>query len=169
MHMYAVCEAALELARAWGASPEEAALAALFHDVCRHVAEPPDAAALDALGLPLEPPEDVVPSLWHAGAAVLWMRDRGIENRRVWEAIRYHTTGRPGMTTLDAVLFVADRISADRTSQEAEALRRRAPPRGHLGVREAVREVLALKIRSVEARGGMLHPRTRAALADVDS
>ena len=47
----------------------------------------------------------------------------GVDDPAVLDAIRYHTTGRAGMTLLDKVLYIADFVSADRTYDGVDALR----------------------------------------------
>lgn len=41
-------------------------------------------------------------------------------------AVRYHTTGRAGMSLLEKVLFIADFTSADRDYKDVDVMRRLA-------------------------------------------
>lgn len=166
-HLFAVQEATLPLALAWGADPAEATIAALFHDIERDTTTPPFAAALADLGLPYDDGEAEIPVLWHAPAAALYLARANLANPRILAAVRYHTTGRPGMSSLEIAILVGDRVSKDRAGREAEALRALLPPAGRLGPREAARKVLEAKIAKIRASGRAPLARTLAALADV--
>jgi len=53
--------------------------------------------------------------LWHAPAgAYLVEQEAGIADAEILDAIRYHTSGRPGMTLLEKVIYLADYIEPGR-------------------------------------------------------
>ncbi len=92
-HTLGVAETAEKLARRYGASPEAARLAGLLHDCGKEVS--------DALG--------------HAEAgAKLAEQVYGVSDPEILSAIRCHTTGKPAMTLLEKILFVADYIEPGR-------------------------------------------------------
>ena len=65
--------------------------------------------------------------VWHgAAAAILAQTQYGVDDGEILSAIRCHTTGRPGMTKLDKIIYLADMASYERTYPEAEQLRRHA-------------------------------------------
>ena len=41
-------------------------------------------------------------------------REYGVEDEEILEAIRWHTTGKPDMTVLDKIIFIADYIEPNR-------------------------------------------------------
>ena len=53
-------------------------------------------------------------------------RKLGITDREILDAVRYHTTGRAGMTLLDKVLFIADFTSEERDYDGVEKMRQAA-------------------------------------------
>ena len=61
-----------------------------------------------------------------AAAAILAQTQYGVDDGEILSAIRCHTTGRPGMTKLDKIIYLADMASYERTYPEAEQLRRHA-------------------------------------------
>ena len=72
-------------------------------------------------------PERESPKLLHGPvAAELARRELGVEDTEVLDAIREHTTGRPGMGPLSLVLYVADKIEPARDYPSVENLRRLA-------------------------------------------
>lgn len=66
------------------------------------------------------------PSLIHAKLGVYIARDKyGIKDRDILDAIRWHTTGKGDMTTLEKIVFIADYIEPGRTKQKNLALIRK--------------------------------------------
>jgi len=92
-HCLGVMHMAMLLADAYRNVPlEKARLAGLLHDCGRA-----DGAPNNALG--------------HAPAGAQKARkDFGVTDEEVLSAIRWHTTGRPGMTELEKIIYVADYI-----------------------------------------------------------
>jgi nicotinate-nucleotide adenylyltransferase len=100
-HTQGVVKLAKELALRWGADPEKAEIAAWFHDCCR--------------------PEG---NLEHGPAAARLLQKRyGVDDEDILNAIRYHTTGRPGMSLLEMVLKTADQLEEGRTYPGVEEMR----------------------------------------------
>ena len=55
------------------------------------------------------------PSLLHGPVAAVWAeKELGITDRSILDAIRYHTTGRAGMSRLEMVVYLADLIEPGR-------------------------------------------------------
>src|SRR5699024_3254928 len=53
--------------------------------------------------------------LWHAPVGALLVKNEiGIEDEDILQAISSHTTGRPGMTKLEKVIFLADYTEPNR-------------------------------------------------------
>ena len=160
-HTLRVADTAESLARAHGIDPGRARLAALLHDAAR---ERPSGEFLDlALGwnLPVGEPERESPKLLHGPvAAELARRELGVEDAEVLDAVREHTTGRPGMGPLSLVLYVADKIEPARDYPSVENLRRLARE----DLRGAAAESLRRSVAHNEQRGRPTHPASLAAL-----
>ena len=164
-HTCNVKEAAVELAQRYGADPEKAALAALLHDA---VKERPKAELLQILrgnaiiaGNAAESPAPV----WHGPcAAILAKTQWGVDDPEGLDAIRYHTTGRAGMTKRDKILYLADMISAERDYPEVGELRALAGENLDAAVLQAVR----YNIRWMEECGKTIDPLSREALEDLE-
>ena len=101
------------------------AAAALLHDLTKEYDEPTQKDLLQAAGVTLRPDEQA-PGIWHAMTAPFVIR-RDFPDFAVPEllsAVRWHTTGRAGMTLPDALLFLADMTEPGRTFAGCVALRR---------------------------------------------
>ena len=106
-HTLGVMETAVILANRFGADPEKADLAAILHDVAKYWPVDRMAELMRANGLD---PEllDEDKELWHAPVgAFVAVREYGVRDADVLNAIRYHTSGRTGMSKLEMVVCLA--------------------------------------------------------------
>lgn len=63
-------------------------------------------------------------TLWHSILGAKFVKDRlGIDDNDIINAIRYHTSGRANMSTLEMIVFLADIISFDRRHPDVETVR----------------------------------------------
>lgn len=160
-HTLRVAETAEDLARAHGVDPERARLAALLHDAARERSSEEFLGLAEDLGLGVGEPERESPKLLHGPvAAELARRELGVEDGEVLDAVREHTTGRPGMGSLSLVLYVADKIEPARDYPSVENLRRMA----RQDLRAAAAESLRRSIAHNEERGRPTHPASIEAL-----
>ncbi|MBO8177601.1 MAG: bis(5'-nucleosyl)-tetraphosphatase (symmetrical) YqeK [Bacillus sp. (in: Bacteria)] len=122
-HTLGVMETAIQLAERYGADVKKAELAAIFHDYAkfRNKEEMKQIIInqqMDARLLQFHH------ELWHAPVgAYLVQQEVGITDEEVLSAIRYHTTGRVGMTLLEKVVYLADYIEPGRRFPGVEEAR----------------------------------------------
>lgn len=125
VHTEGVRKTAVMLAEKYGADPEKAELAALFHDMYRGVSE--DVLNYYVKHLDLDKKYLNNCNLAHGKiAAIIMKRDYGIEDEDIINAVSYHTTGRPGMTLLEKIIYIADAIEPSRNYPGVESLRETA-------------------------------------------
>jgi predicted HD superfamily hydrolase involved in NAD metabolism len=165
-HTLRVAETAADLARVHGLDEERARLSALIHDAARE-SEPGEFLRLaEEWNLPVEEPERQSPKLLHGPvAAELARRELGVRDEEVLEAVRAHTTAKPGMGPLSLTLYVADKIEPARDYPSVERLRKLAREDLHAATTEALRRAIAHN----EGRGKDVHPSSRAALEWLES
>jgi len=113
-HTQGVMETAVKLAKQYGADPVKADLAAILHDVAKYW----PIEKLRGILTDHQLSNDLLlynKQLWHAEVgAFVASHDFGIHDMEVLDAIRYHTSGRIGMTLLDKVVCLADYIEPGR-------------------------------------------------------
>lgn len=100
-------------------------LAAICHDMMRDA----DLGVLNALMREAGMPEHYIDNknLAHGKAAAMVMeREFGITDSEILSAVTYHTTGRPGMTDLEKIVYLADAIEPARTYAAVEDIREAA-------------------------------------------
>ena len=160
-HTLRVADTAAELARIHGLDEDRARLSALIHDAAREV-EPGEFLRLaEEWNLPVGEPERQSPKLLHGPvAAELARRELGVEDEGVLEAVRAHTTARPGMEPLALALYVADKIEPARDYPSVERLRLLAREDLRMAAAESLRRAIDYN----EGRGKDVHPSSRAAL-----
>ena len=160
-HTLGVVSAAREMARRFGEDEEKAALAALLHDCakCMPLGQMQKAAKDEAV----DPMMRESKALMHAVAGRCVARDQyGVEDEDVLSAIRWHTTGRAGMTRLEKIVYLADMIEPGRrTYPGLEALRVLCRQDLDLAMHQALR----MSVDHVHDQSKPLHPDTLAALA----
>jgi predicted HD superfamily hydrolase involved in NAD metabolism len=114
IHTIGVMETAIELAKRYGADTKKAELAAIFHDYAKF--RPKE--EMRQIIIDQNMPQDLLvhnTELWHAPVgAYLVEKEAGVTDSEVLDAIRYHTSGRPNMTILEKIVYVADYIEPGR-------------------------------------------------------
>lgn len=122
-HTVGVMQSAKVLALTYGADPDKAELAGLLHDYCKYWPAERQRLVILESDLSNELLNYDKP-LWHApvGAYVV-SQEFKITDEEVLDAIRYHTSGRVGMTLLEKIICVADYIEPGRVYPEVETIR----------------------------------------------
>ena len=114
-HTLGVEYTAAALAMAHGESVEKAVLAGLLHDCAKGIDDDKKISLCEKYGLPVSDIERGNPGLLHAKlGAYLAEHEYEVTDKDILGAIEWHTTGRPGMTTLEKIVFVADYIEPNR-------------------------------------------------------
>ena len=99
------------LAMRYGANIEKAMTAGLLHDCGKYCSAKEQLKLCEKYKITLTDLEHSMPALIHAKlGAYLAENEYGIKDREVLDAITYHTTGRPEMTMLEKILYIADYI-----------------------------------------------------------
>ncbi len=110
-HTLGVMYTAGSLAMRYDENMEEALTAGLLHDCGKYGSIEKQIRLCRKHEIRLERAEVEVPALIHARlGACLAEKKYGIDNPRILDAIRYHTTGRPHMSMLDKIIYLADYI-----------------------------------------------------------
>ena len=129
-HCVFTAEYLSSFAKSIGLDHDEAVAAGLLHDYCRDLGKEAFLGEARRLRLPLSETQMAKPSLLHGPiAAELCRVEFGISDG-IYEAIYWHTTGRPGLGRLGQAVFLADFAEPGRTFAEAVEARARLRKRG---------------------------------------
>lgn len=114
---------AVRLAERWGADPGDAAEAAILHDITKKLDRAQQLILCRKYGIMVDTAETESEKLLHAVTGAAVARDEFGVPEAIYGAIRWHTTGRPAMTLLEKVIYLADYIEPTRHFEGVEPLR----------------------------------------------
>lgn len=125
-HILRVEQMSIELAQHHSLDVKRAAQAGLMHDLAKFFNPQRLLSMARTEGLVLDPVDESNPHLLHAEVGAIIARDEfGVQDPKVLDAIRNHTLGRPGMSRLSCVVFLADSLEPGRGhTPELETLRK---------------------------------------------
>ncbi len=113
-HCAGVASEAKQLAPRFGADPEAAEASGWLHDVSAVVPDDQRIGLAENLGLDILPEERSLPMILHQKLSAVFARDIfGIQDAAILSAIGCHTTLKAGASTLDKIVFLADKIRWD--------------------------------------------------------
>lgn len=122
-HVLGVEEEARRLAEKYGADVYKARYAALLHDCTKRLNLENQLALCEQYHIELDDLERVALKLLHAKTGAAIAREVFGAPEDVCEAIRWHTTGKADMTTLEKVVYLADYIEPSRDFEGVDRLR----------------------------------------------
>lgn len=125
-HSLNVADSSEKLARIFGADPQKAYTAGLLHDIFKGAEHDEVFELFKRYGYVPDEITVAQKKLWHAVAGSLYIKNEYHMPDDIVTAVRYHTTGRRGMTLLERVIFIADFVSADRDYPGVDKIREKA-------------------------------------------
>jgi predicted HD superfamily hydrolase involved in NAD metabolism len=146
-HTIGVMDTAIVLAERYGADVKKAELAAIFHDYAKF--RPKDEMKQIIIDQGMEPQLLAFNSeLWHAPVgAYLVEKEVGIKDEEILDAIRYHTSGRMGMSLLDKIIYLADYIEPGRHFPGVDEVRDLAKANLNLALIQAIKNSIQFLMR----------------------
>lgn len=146
IHTLGVMETAIELAGRYHEEPKKAEIAAIIHDVAKYA----DVKWMREIVVKYNLDARLVE--WDAeilhGPVGAWIAQSefGIQDEDILNAIRYHTTGRAGMSKLEKIVYIADMIEPNRKFSGVEHLRKKAQEDLNLAMNACIRHTLAFLV-----------------------
>jgi len=114
-HSLGVEYTAAWMAMVFGEDIEKARLAGLLHDCAKGLPTKEKLEKARKCGLPISKYEEKNPDMLHGKLGAYYARYKyDVIDQDVLDAICYHTTGRPNMSLLEKIIFVADYIEPNR-------------------------------------------------------
>ena len=154
-HVLGTEETAAKLARRWGADEEDARRAALLHDCTKRLNRKEHLALCRQYGIPVgEQERRLGGKMLHAMTGAALARDLFGVSDEIYEAIRWHTTGKPGMTLLEKIIYMADYIEPTRDFGALRELR----PLAYEDLDRAMLRGLTIAVEDLSQKGMALHP-----------
>ncbi len=122
-HVLGTAATAVKLAEKYGADVHRAEVAGLLHDCTKKLSMDEQLALCERYGIVLDELEKKALKLLHAKTGAALARDVFGVDDEVYNAILWHTTGKPDMTVLEKVIYLADFIEPTRDFPGVDTLR----------------------------------------------
>lgn len=127
LHSVNVMNVSAELARHYNADENKARLAGILHDCAKGMKGEEAVNFVKSIGYCPDEIELIQTGLLHGIIGAHFARtEYGVEDKEVLDAIRWHTTGRAGMSVLEKIIYVADYIEPLRNFEGIEMMRKAA-------------------------------------------
>ena len=158
-HVLGTEQEAVRLAERYGADVTKARVAALLHDCTKKLDMAEQLALCERYRIPLDELERKALKLLHSKTGAAIARDVFAVDDEVYNAILYHTTGKPDMTLLEKIIYLADYIEPTRDFPGVEELRRTV----YEDLDRGLLLGLTMTIQEMEELGNPVHHMTRDA------
>ena len=114
-HILGVAHTAACMAMRYGMDVEQAYLAGVLHDCAKGYSKEEYLKICREKGIPVTDSEEKNPSLLHAKLGAYFAQTLyNTDDEEILSAIRCHTTGKPDMSMLDMIIYIADYIEPNR-------------------------------------------------------
>ncbi len=155
VHSLNVADSARDLAVIYGADAELCYTAGLLHDITKNAPQEEHFALFESGNVILKEAEKANHKLWHAMSGEQFIRQNtDIESEEILNSVRYHTTGRAGMSLTEKVIYIADFVSAERNYPDVDVMRALSAR----SLEEAMLYSLRYTIPDLIKKGQTIHP-----------
>ena len=114
-HTLGVMYTSASMAMRYDVDVQKALYAGLLHDCAKCIPSDKKIRLCEKYGLPVSSVEKENPSLLHARLGAYLAHEKyGVKDEEIIYAIESHTTGRPGMSMLEKIVYIADYIEPGR-------------------------------------------------------
>ncbi len=121
-HTISVMAEAEALAERYGADKKKVQFAALCHDMARCLSSEEAKSCIEEFSIDSSYSDSI--ELSHGKIAAEWMKkDFGVKDIDILNAVSFHTTGRPGMSSLEKIIYIADAIEQGRSYPGVDEIR----------------------------------------------
>ncbi len=114
-HTVGVRYTAQAMAMCFDEDIEKAGYAGMLHDCAKYLSDEEMLVECRKHHIVCSDTEKIRPSLLHAKLGACYAKEfYGVEDDKVLSGIRWHTTGKPGMSNFEKIIFIADYIEPGR-------------------------------------------------------
>jgi len=154
-HTLGVVKVAKNLATKYEICETRAEIAALLHDISKFM-------TLSEMHTYIQCSETLkyygqLGELLHGFAGSTYVKEKlDIYDEDILNAIKYHTVGRRGMTTLEKIIYIADAIEPNRDYPNVEKIREKA----ETSINKAILLEVSIKLKYLLQIDAVIHPNT---------
>lgn len=167
-HTLSVAYTAASLAMVHDTNTESALIAGMLHDCAKCFSAKKLVSLCKKHNLPVSEVELQNPTaLLHAKAGSFLAKEKyGIDDEDILNAIKYHTTGRPDMSKLEKIIYIADYIEPGRThASNLKQIRKTA----YEDLDKALFRILEDTLAYLQSTGGRIDSMTKSTYESVKS
>lgn len=159
-HTLGVEYTAAALAMRYGADMNKARMAGLLHDCAKYFPGEKLLAKCKKHNLPVNRYEEDYPELLHAKVGAYLAENKyGIKDEEILSAITWHTTGKPEMSLLDKIIYVADYMEPNRDKAPDLAQIRSL---AFCDIDQCLTQILSNTLSYLTSKGSVIDPTTFA-------
>ncbi len=125
-HTIGVAQTAKELAEIYGEDKERAYLAGLLHDIAKEMPIEEMLKTADKYSAKLDELTKTSTALMHGVIGAYMAEDLFGIDEKIFDAIKYHTTGKADMSLLTKIIYIADYVEPNRSFSGVEKVRAEA-------------------------------------------
>lgn len=127
-HTLGVAYTAASMAMKYSVDVNKAYIAGLLHDCAKYMESEEMLVKAQKFGLDISKAEKVKPDLLHAKLGAYYAKKKYyVEDEEILSSICSHTTGKPNMSLLDKIVYIADYIEPNRNKMpRLDLIRRKA-------------------------------------------
>lgn len=156
-HCIRVEKMAVKLSKAYGVDEEKTKIAAISHDCAKFFSHEKMLNYMKKYNQYIDEIQRNVPYLLHGPVGALRLKENfNVTDEDILNSIRYHTTGRKGMSTLEKIIYLADLIEEGRDFKGIEEIRKEA----FKNLDKALIMGCNTTMSYVMAKGQIIHPST---------
>ena len=155
-HTMGVAETARKLAEIYGADTDRAYVAGLLHDCAKEHSCDEMLVILDKHQYKPDNITKQSAALLHSIAGAYMAEKLFNIDDEVFDAIAYHTTGKPDMSLLTKIIYIADFIEPNRAFCGVDEVREMA----YKNIDDAIIKACDTVIVHTVSKGGLIHPNT---------
>jgi len=153
-HSIGVMQTAVSLARLYGANANKTAVAALLHDCAKNYSKSQMLELCERFNVELDPVSKESTGLIHGFlGAVIADKYYGVNDSEIYDAIYYHTIGKPDMSLITKIIYIADYMEPNRDFEGLDELRRLS----YKNIDDALLLGLEMSIEDMNSRGIVPH------------
>src|SRR3712207_5531890 len=125
LHSLSVRDTAVKMAKVYNIDVEKSKIAGLVHDCAKNMKKSDLIKIVEENNYKIDEVSKDNPGLLHGLAGAIIARDvMGIEDKEIFDAVAYHTTGRKDMSVLEKIIYLADYIEPLRNYPGVDELRK---------------------------------------------
>ena len=156
-HTEGVVKVAVNIAKKYEVNINKVKIAGLLHDYARNLDNKELIKIVESNNIEIDYWEKEIPNLLHSPVgAFLAKKEFKIEDKEILNAIRYHTIGRPDMSLIEKIIFIADIIEPNRDFPGVNLIREKVK----VDIDKAVILVCDFTIKYNIERRRIIHPNT---------